>query len=403
MKSKLFETLTSGVKRRLSRRDLFKGTGLAALAGLGGCGKTGESEAHKDRIPIPTVQSLGLKPVVNCWGTYTHHSGSLLEPEVKKAMMKASEQYVLMDDLGEAVGRRLGELTGSEWGVVTSGAAAALAAATCACIVGTDPEKMLLLPHTEGLKNEVICRGFGTYTRAVWMVGVKMIVVKTREEMEAAVNERTAMMFGNSDDIISVGKKFGIPVLYDAAAENLTVPNVHLEKGCDLVVYSGGKCLRGPQSSGMLIGRKDLCVAAWLNMAPHHAYGRPMKVDKEAIMGLVAAVDLWVNGRDHEAEWKEWEFRLNYIIERISDVPTLKTQINQPRGLSNKAPSLTITWDEERLKLTYEEAKKRLLDQDPRISVPIGRGGMTIQPYQTQKGDEIRIAGGFEKLFAGAV
>ena len=403
MKSKFFESLTSSVKGRFTRRDLFKGTGLAALGGLAGSCNISGIETHEDRIPIPTIQSLGLKPVINCWGTYTHHSGSLLEPEVKKAMMKAAEQYVLMDDLGEAVGRRLGELAGAEWGVVTSGAAAAMSAATCACIAGTDPEKMLLMPHTENLKNEVICRGFGTYTRAIWMVGVKMIVVKTREEMEAAVNKKTAMMFGNSDDIIAVGKKHGIPILCDAAAEDLNVPNVHLQKGCDLVAYSGGKCLRGPQSSGLLIGRKDLCKAAWLNMAPHHAYGRPMKIDKEAIMGLLAAVDLWVNGRDHEAEWKEWEYRLNYIIDNISDVPTLKTQINQPRGLSNRAPTLTITWDEDTLKLTYEEAQKQLLDQDPRISVPVNRGGITIQPYQTQKGDEIPIASGFKKLFASAV
>ncbi|MFC1528493.1 aminotransferase class V-fold PLP-dependent enzyme [Candidatus Latescibacterota bacterium] len=405
MMSKFFETLASSVKERLSRRDLFKSTGLAALAGLAGCGKIRGPEAHKDRIPIPTVQSIGVKPIINCWGTFTHHSGNLLEPEVKKAMMKATEQFVLMDELGEAVGRRLGELTGAEWGIVTSGAAAALTAATCACIVGTDPEKMLLLPYIEDLKNEVVCKGFGTYTRAVWMVGVKMIVVKTREEMEAAVNEKTAMMFGNSDDIIAVGKKYGIPILCDAAAEEPSVPNYHLQNGCDLVAYSGGKVLNGPQSSGLLIGRKDLCKAAWLNMAPHHAYGRPMKIDKEAIMGLLTAVDLWFNGRDHDAEWNEWEYRLDYIVKHISDVPTLKTHIehNLPRGLGNKQPILTITWDEESLKLTYEEAQKQLLNQDPRISVMVSGGGLVIRPYQTQKDDEIRIASGFKKLFASVI
>ncbi len=409
MKPEFLKTETSGFWGRLSRRDLFKGTGLAALAGMFGCAGRGMLKKapvpYSPRIPIPTVQSIGVKPAINCWGTYTHHSGSLMEPEVKMAMEEASKQFVLMDELMEAVGRRLAELTGAEWGAVFSGCAAAMTGATCACVAGADPEKMLLLPHTEGMKDEVICKNFGTYSRAIWMVGVKMILAKTKKEMEAAINDRTAMMFAYTDneDIIEVGKKHGIPILVDVAAEEPNVPIIHLKRGADLVAYSGGKCLRGPQDSGLLLGRKDLVQAAFLNMAPHHAFGRPMKISKEGIMGALAALDLWINGRDHDAEWKEWERRLDYIIKNISQIPTISTTVNQPRGLSNHAPSLSITWDQSVVKILPLEVQKQLLNQNPRISVPIRGNGISIQPYQTQPGDEILIANGINKVFSGVV
>ena len=138
----------------------------------------------------------------------------------------------------------------------------------------------------------------------------------------------------------------GVPILVDAAAEILTIPNVHLQNGATLVAYSGGKCLRGPQTAGLLLGRKDLVKAAWVHSAPHHGFARGMKVGKEEAIGMLAAVEQWVR-RDHDAEWRQWTAWLEEIAERVKTVDGigLTTEITQPAGLSNRTPSLRITWD----------------------------------------------------------
>ena len=156
-----------------------------------------------------------------------------------------------------------------------------------------------------------------------------------------------------------------------AAAERLTFPDAYLSKGVDLVGYSGGKCLRGPQCAGLLLGRKDLVQAAWLNSAPHHAFGRSMKVGKEEIMGMLAAVEAWVK-RDHDAEWKQWESWLGTIREKVAPVPTVKTEILLPRGPSNYAPQLRISFDPAKIGATGEELSEALMAGDPRVVVPGG-------------------------------
>jgi D-glucosaminate-6-phosphate ammonia-lyase len=403
MKSQKKKARHYGLLRRLDRRNFIKGTGFATLAGITGCSKGGNGVTDRSQLTnVPTYESIGIRPIINCWGTVTMLSGSLMLPKVKLAMEEAGKYYVPIEELMECVGRRLGELSGAEWGIVTSGAAAAIYAATAACVAGADPEKKELLPDTRGMKNEAIIpsRHFtGYHVAACKMVGVKLIKVDTREEMEAAVNEKTSIIYllgtaserGNIslEDIVAISKKHGVPTMVDAAAEGPNVPNIYLDAGCDLVCYSGGKFLRGPQASGLLLGRKDLAKAAFLHISPHGGIGRPMKVGKEEIMGVLAALELWVNDRDHEAEWKEWERRLDYISKKITQIPSVTTKVNQPTARADFNPNLLINWDQDTVKLTPREVFTQLLEGDPRIVVP---GGTTVAPHMMEPGEEIIVA-----------
>jgi len=394
--------LLSSLSRRDLFRDLFNTGGLLALAG-----RRPASAAPSLRIGPDIYQSIGVRPLVNCKGTFTIVTGSQTLPEVKRAMDEASRHYVHLDELMAAVGARLAEITGADWGIVTAGCAAALTHATAACIAGADPEKMQRLPDLRGLKNEVIVprSSRNVYDHAIRMLGVKMIDVSTPEECRAAFSKQTAMVMvlaGPGDNgplgleaVAAMAKEKGVPVLVDAAAERLTIPNVHLKRGATMVAYSGGKCIRGPQCAGMLLGPKSLLQAAWLNSAPHHAFGRSLKVGKEEIMGMLAAVEMWVK-RDHAAEWKQWESWLDHIARRVKTIDGVSSEVLQPNGLSNNSPRLRIAWDGGKLGITGTEAEKLLYDNEPRIVLGSAsgdrRGSMastiTIMPYMMVPGDE---------------
>ncbi|MCC7264887.1 MAG: aminotransferase class V-fold PLP-dependent enzyme [Candidatus Latescibacteria bacterium] len=353
-------------------------------------------------LDFPTYESIGVRPLINCRGTYTIISGSLILPEVRQAMVEASKRYVHMDELMAGVGQRLGQLMGAEFGIVTNGCAAALCHITAACIAGNEIEKMRRLPDTAGMKNEVITQPSHRhiYDHAIRMTGAKMVEVKSVAELEAAVGERTAMIavFGDAvdrgevslADLVRVGKKHGVPVLVDAAAERPDVPNFYLQSGVDAVAYSGGKCLRGPQASGLVLGRRDLLWTAFMNSAPHHALGRPMKAGKEEVMGLLAAVEMW-GKRDHKAEWKEWERRLAVIEAAATAVKGVTTSVSQP-GRSNVAPVLLLHWDAKALGLTPEEVQKQLSEGEPRIEVFTHHDGVNFNPYMMEPGEEPKVA-----------
>lgn len=345
-------------------------------------------------------QSIGVTPLVNCRGTYTIISGSQTLPEVRRAMEAASHAYVHMDELMDAVGRRLAELTQAEWGIVTAGCAAALTLATAACIAGADPEKMQRLPDLTGLKNEVVTPRYSRneYDQAVRMLGVKMVEVETAAQFEAALGPRTAMVMILScpaaeqgelsiENASAMARRRGVPVLVDAAAEILTIPNIHLRHGAHLVAYSGGKCLRGPQAAGLLLGQTDLVRAAWANSAPHHAFGRPLKAGKEEIMGMLAAVEMWVQ-RDHAAEWREWQGWLDHIAVQVTRVPGVAGEILEPEDLSNHAPRLRLTWDARQLGITGTEVEEILFHGQPRMVLNgATRTSITIMPYMMMPGD----------------
>lgn len=386
----------------MNRRDIFR-TGF--VAGL------------FSRLPfrasaaVPNLyERIGVRPIINCKGTYTIISGSQTLPQVKTAMENASRHYVHLDELMDGVGARLAQLTKAEWGIVTAGCAAALTHATAACIAGADPERMQRLPRLAGMKSEVVMprQSRNVYDHAIRMLGVRIITPESRQEFIDALGPNTAMvaLLGETipqhrislEEMTAEARKRSIPVVVDAAAERLTVPNVYLTKGADMVAYSGGKCLRGPQCAGVLLGRKDLLRAAWLNSAPHHAFGRSLKVGKEEIMGMLAAVEAWVLQRDHDLEWKEWEGWLGAIRERVSSVPTVRTEILMPRGPSNYAPQLRVSYSFAKIGVTGEELSNALLAGDPRVLIPgspevdeKGETSVTVMPYMMMPGDD-RIA-----------
>ncbi len=405
---------------RFSRRDLFRAVSAAALTSqLTDSAAFGASPARALRLGADLYESIGVRPLINCKGTYTIISGSLTLPEVKQAMLEASKHFVHLDELMEAVGRRLAELTGAESGIVTCGCAAALTHATAAAVAGADPEKIQRLPDLSGLKDEVIAPLYSRniYDHAIRMLGVKIIDVESEQELRAAIGPRTAlvMVLGSPEDsgpfglapIAAIARAHGVPVLVDAAAEGLTIPNVHLQRGADLVAYSGGKALRGPQSAGLLLGDKRLVQAAWLHSAPHHALGRPMKVGKEDIVGMLAAVEMWVR-RDHQAEWTTWTGWLDQIAHAVAGLPSLTSEVLQPAGLSNRSPRLVIHWDSNRLGITGEEVERHLWQGDPRIALGGSTGNrrtaaestVTIMPWQMQPGDAEVVAGVLQRVLA---
>lgn len=384
-----------------NRRSLFQRGGLLAAAQALG-GSIHNAVAAPLEFGANLYRSIGVRPMINARGTFTIITGSQTLPEVKRAMDDASRSYVQMDELMEGVGARLAELTGAEWGIVTAGCCAALSHCTAAAIAGSNPERMQKLPDLTGLKNEVVIPSYSrnVYDHAVRMIGVKIVEVREPSELESAFHDRTAMVYilgGTGDDgplgtraISSVARRKNVPVIVDAAAEILTLkPNLHLERGATAVAYSGGKCMRGPQAAGLLLGEKAWLKAAWANSAPHHAIGRSMKAGKEEIMGMLAAVEMWVK-RDHKAEWRQWESWLDSIAARVQKIDGVTAKITQPNeGLSNRSPKLTITWDASRLKAAGADVAKLLLDTEPRIVLSGSTANsVSIIPYMMMAGEE---------------
>ncbi len=403
-----------------NRRELVRGGGLLATA-QALAGSLGRLAAAPLELGTNLYRSIGVRPLINARGTFTIITGSQTLPEVKRAMDEGSRHYVQMDELMDGVGQRLAELTGAEWGIVTAGCAAALTHVTAAAIAGNNPERMQRLPELTGLKSEVIIPGYSrnVYDHAIRMLGVKIVEVHTPAELEPAFNERTAMVYilaGPGDDgplgtrvICEVAKRKGVPVIVDAAAEILTVkPNVHLERGATAVAYSGGKCIRGPQAAGVLLGEKAWLQAAWANSAPHHAFGRSMKVGKEEIVGMLAAVEQWVK-RDHQTEWRRWESWLDVIAGSVKTIDGVTTEITQPGpGLSNRSPRLTIRWDAARLGIAGMEVSKAALDGEPRIVVAGATGSragnqassVSIIPYMMMPGEEKLVAARLREILS---
>ncbi|WP_263383804.1 PLP-dependent transferase [Granulicella arctica] len=409
---------------RWSRREVLKQSGIISALGAASAASPlaanafMQADAATHKLPARSgtssdnlFTSIGVRPIVNGHGTFTIISGSRSLPQVKQAMYDASFYFVHLDELMDAVGKELGQLTGAEWGIATTGCEAAIALATIACIAGTDPEKSQALPYIKGRDQVIIPKhSRNPYDFGVRMTGAEVVEVDSAEELRGKLSERTAMIYILSSplaesgplsipSICAIAKEKGIPVFVDAAAEEPLVPNIHIQHGATLVGYSGGKCMRGPQSSGMLIGQKDLCRAAYFQAAPHHNYGRAYKCSKEEIMGLLAAVRQWYK-RDHAAEQREWLSWLQFIESRVKSVPSITTEYLQPEDLSNRSPRLRIHWDANVLKITGTEMFARLDAGTPRILVDGGTGTrpdkmastLTIMPYMMDPGEERIIA-----------
>ncbi|HXC11393.1 MAG TPA: hypothetical protein VNV39_00955 [Stellaceae bacterium] len=351
--------------------------------------------------------ALGVRPFINCCSVRTVHGGSLMLPQVREAMAAASRWFVNLDELMEAAGRRLAELTGAEWGIVTCGSAAAVALGTAACVAGNDPVKMLRLPFTDGMVNRVVIprtQRFA-YDQAVRMIGCHIVEIDTRAELDRALDEPVAMvvLLGKQEhlcpvrleEFAAIMKPRGIPIMVDAASEHLERPSPWLERGADLVVYSGGKFLRGPQTSGLLLGAKPLVEAAWRNASPHQALGRPMKVSKEDIVGVLTAVEHWFAERDGAAEQQKWHDDLATIADQVGRLPGAASEAIAPEGV-DLVPRLRISWDRARYPIDGLGLRQRALDGAPRIMLDDNsatENSIEIDPFQLQPGEAAQVGG----------
>ena len=314
-------------------------------------------------------RELGVRPFINAAGTYTAMTASLMPPEVMEAITYASRHYVMLDELHDKVGERIAALLHCEAAMVTSGAASALTLGTAAVLTGTDRQKIVDLPNLAHMKGEAIIQKshrFG-YDHAVRNCGVRLVEVETREDLERAINNQTAMMlfYNNNntegrirdEEFARLGKKHGIPTLNDAAADVPPVDNLwkYTKMGFDLVAFSGGKGLRGPQSAGLLLGRQDLIAAARLNAPPNgNTVGRGMKVNKEEMLGMLVALELYL-AKDHLAEQREFEARAEVIRSGVATVPGIKAEIFVPE-VANHVPHVRISWDEAARGMTASDA-----------------------------------------------
>ncbi len=357
---------------------------------------------------------LGVIPVINGQGTMTYLGGSLMRPEVEAVMALGSQHFVNIADLEVAAGKRIAEMLKLPDGysaIVTSGAAAAMQSGLAGILTGDNPKLIQQIPDLTGMKSEVIIQRThrNPFDHQLRNTGIKLVVIETREELRKAVNPNTAMMhfsnFANADGQIKVdewvklAKEFTIPTFIDAAAD--TPPVSHLwdyaNMGYDLIAFSGGKALRGPQCAGLLLGRKDLVAYALLNNSPHEdTIGRSQKVGKEEIVGMVKALELYVK-EDHDALNKEWQQRLELISAKITSLPSVTTSYFVP-DMANHVPHMEIKWDPQRIKISPEDANAALRQGTPSIVLSAGerRGALSMNSFMLQPGEDAIIA---DKLY----
>ena len=414
----------SNLGNQLNRRQFF-GLGLfGALAS--GCATRGATmsggtsgaeaavvvkQALDDNI---YTRMLGLKPHLPAMDHITYLGGSRMPSEVMQAMIEANKHFVDMHELTRAAGARLAEVIGAEAALVTGGSFSAMILGAAACLTGNDQAKIDALPHPTWSKRECLTQTSGRfgYDRAYRAAGMTMINVETREQFANAINSNTAMISGlarldyqTEDDskaikvheLLEFGRRAGVPVIVDAASE-LPPTNTltrWLDAGADLVVISGGKGIQGPQSTGILAGRRDLIEAATLHAAPNANLGRGMKVGKEEIMGFLVALDRYV-GLDHDRVYTEWRRKAEYIANELQGIPGLMADVPQDdRG----KPRVNLTWDENAVPLSAVEVREGLKNGDPRIAMT----GQAIQTRCMNDGEEILVAQRTREFFSSVV
>jgi L-seryl-tRNA(Ser) seleniumtransferase len=397
---------------RISRRRLLQSGSLTAA----GIAAHERGVAATPAAPSPEVYTrIGVRPFINCTATLTANGGSLMLPQVIDAMEQAAHFHVSLEELMEKAGDRLSGMLQVDWALVTAGTAAALTHATAGVLAGTDPEKIQRLPNLQGMKNEVIIprESRNAYDHAVRTLGVTIIEVNTPDELRAAINPHTAMIellgnhFGKASldlkDVAPIARAAKVPVLVDAAADYLIAPNPYIAQGADLVAYSGGKIIRGPQGAGLLVGRRDLVRAAWANSAPHHAFGRALKVTKEEIVGILRAVEAWHSEYDLKADFRTWESWYAHISDRITKLAGVRAEVNGPiRG--GPFPTLNISWDPDRIGLTAGELGRLMLEGEPRIMTQAEGDGHSflLRPVALKPGEYEIVARRLYEVFSSA-
>jgi len=378
-----------------------------AVADVSGFGATGNP-----------YEELGVTTVINCQGTMTMLGGSILRPELEAVMAMAGRHFADIPDLEVAAGKRIAEMLKLPDGytaLVTSGAAAAMQSGLAGILTGDNEALIRQLPDLAGMKSEVIIQKShrNPFDHQLRNTGVKLVVIETREQLQRAVNERTAMMhfsnFANAagqikvDEWVKLAKQYNVPCMNDAAAD--TPPVSHLwdytNMGYDLVTFSGGKAMRGPQCAGLLIGRKDLVGYALLNNSPHEdTLGRSQKVGKEEIIGMVKALELYLN-EDHETLAKQWQDQLDGISRTITKIPGVNTSFFTP-DVANHVPHMQITWDS-RVPLTPQQVSKTLRNSKPAIVIGGGEGrqGISMCSFMLQPGEDKIVAEQLSRVLRG--
>ncbi|HEV3304654.1 MAG TPA: aminotransferase class V-fold PLP-dependent enzyme [Planctomycetaceae bacterium] len=396
----------------MTRRAAMKAGTTSALGGaLAMTGSTSTGSTSSGGIPSETsvYEKLGVKTVINAAGTLTTLGGSLMPPEVLAALTSAAQHFVEIGELQDRIGERIAALIGVDAALVTTGAAGAMLLATAAAVTRGDAQRIARLPDTTGMKSEVITQKshHTCYDHQITNCGVKLIDVETRQELDRAINEQTALMlFYNllepdgkikKEEWIEVARRHGVPTLVDAAADVPPVDALSLYNnlGFDMVAFSGGKALSGPSNTGLLLGKKEFIEAAKLNTNPHcGTIGRMLKVSKEDMVALWAAVERYVRF-DHQAERREWERRLAEIEKSLGGIPTITTQRFVP-PIANHVPHLLVFWDESRVRIARDRVTKQMAEGNPSIALGrvsgTGDRGLLISVFQLKSGEEQVVA-----------
>ena len=400
-----------------SRRKVLKT--LSALPFVGGI--LGPSmltaKAVEETIAKPIARDffkeLGVRTFINAAGTYTSMTGSLMRKEVTDAINYGATEYVNLDELHDKVGDRIAQLLECEYATVSSGAFGAMTIGLAGVMCGMDTEKVAQLPDTTGLKDEVIVQEAHDigYTHALINTGAKLVKVKTAQDLEKAINKNTAMLWflnANTDQgeidreaFVALGKKHDIPTFIDCAADVPPVDNLFkfTKMGFDLVAFSGGKGIRGPQSAGLLLGKRKYIEAARLHTPPRGTtIARGMKVNKEEVLGMLAALEVYL-AKDHKKEWELWENQIKLISDSALSVKGVETEIHVPPH-ANHVPSLRITWDENVVKITKDEMRKRLREGHPSIETVGGKEEVGITTWMMEPGQERTVAQRVKEVLA---
>ena len=372
-------------------------------------------------------EELGVRTRINAAANGTSNGGSIMLPEVVVAMQEAGRSYVSIPELLERAGTRIAELAGVEACYITNGAAAGVVLSVAACMTGKSEARAHQLPATMGMKDEVIVQRMqiNFYELMIRLSGARIVEIGLANRvypwhLESAFNQQTAAIVHFPayspptdlplDQVIGISHEQGVPVIVDAAAEfpPFSVLNRFWKMGADLTVFSGGKGLRGPQSSGLILGRKDLVEACAVNASPNHGVGRPMKVGKEEIVGLLKAVELWSNPEFEKRMFDKWQGLATYMIDALTEIPGVTTYQGvgpasstglavHPDGL----PFAHVEWDAEQIPKTTEQVMQELADGDPSITVSATPGGILLNPSTLEPGEERIVVGRVSQVLTG--
>ena len=403
------------INRRKALKSLATLPFIGSFLGANSLSANPSSAAIVSSVRRDFFKELGLRTFINAAGTYTSMTGSLMPKEVTDAISYGTTEYVNLDDLQDKVGERIAELLECEYATVSSGCFGAMSIGMAGILTGMDPEKVKQLPNTKGMKNEVIIQESHTigYAQALTNVGAKVVKVKTTRDLEKAINKNTAMLwFLNAhtdqgtikwEEFIALGKKYNIPTFIDCAADVPPVENLFkfTKMGFDLVTFSGGKGIRGPQSAGLLLGKRKYIEAARMHTPPRgETIGRGMKVNKEEVLGMLAALELYLQ-KDHKTEWAMWEAQIKLISDSALEIKGVETEIHVPK-YANHVPSLRIRWNQNLVNITPNEVRDQLKNGHPSIQTVGDNSTVGITTWMMVPGQERIVAKRVSEILSSA-